>query len=555
MNHEMTIKSRVSSRWPPHEDRTSCAEDRVAQTARRGRRPHRVEKDCVGTQEVPLGPVGLSDRGGLTRADQSQASSRNGMADRDVVPLIPPKETRREEGRSRPEETPNKEGGSRTQGRDYLPPNLARVNEAARKSRRSRFTALMHHVDLDALTRAFGRQKRSAAPGVDGETVETYELQLEENLRELLRRLHNGGYRPSPVRRAYIPKSDGGKRPLGVTTLEDKIVQSAVAEVLSAIYEADFLGFSYGFRPGKSPHHALSALQIAIITRRVNWILDADISKFFDSVNHEWLMQMLRHRIADRRILSLIEGWLRAGVLESGMWSETVEGTPQGSGISPLLANVFLHYVLDLWANQWRTKTEGMVSIIRYCDDFVIGFERQSDAMLMHKDLEERLGKFGLMFHKEKTRLIPFGRFAKRPMKADGSRSRLPTFNFLGFTHYCAMSQQGKFVVKRKTQGKRMIRKLKDIREEMRLRMHEPMEDQHRWLAAVLRGHYRYYGLPANSYCLASFTYQVKLSWFKTLRRRGGRIEMSWKRFDEYLKTFQLPRPADHRPRQIIIRA
>lgn len=551
----MLGKLRVSSRSAPCEDRTPRAECRVAQATRRGRRPHRAEKDCVGTKEIPSGPVGQPDRGSLARENRSQVPSRDGMADRDVVPMIPPKETRREEGRSRPEETPNEEGGSRTQGRNNLPPNLERVNEAARRSRRTQFTALMHHVDLDALTRAFGRQKRSAAPGVDGETVETYERKLEENLKDLLRRVRNGSYRPSPVRRAYIPKSDGGQRPLGVTTLEDKIVQGSVAEVLSAIYEADFMGFSYGFRPGKSPHHALSALQIALLTRRVNWVLDADIRKFFDSVDHDWLIRILRHRIADRRILALIEGWLRAGVLESGKWSEVIEGTPQGSGISPLLANVFLHYVLDLWVNQWRTKAEGIVSIVRYCDDFVMCFQRRDDAVKMQRDLEERFGKFRLTLHKDKTRLIPFGRFAEMPPSAGKKQGSIPTFDFLGFTHYCSTSVEGRYVVKRKTQGKRMVRKLKEIRMEMRRRMHESMKDQHQWLSAVLRGHYQYYGLPANSWSLRTFAHHVKAAWLKSLRRRGSKHGMTWERLDEYVKAFPLPRPADHKPRQIIIRA
>jgi len=477
------------------------------------------------------------------------------MADRDIVPMIPPKETRREEGRSRPEETPNERGGSRTQGRNNLPSNLVRVNEAARKSRRTQFTALMHHVDLEALTRAFGRQKRSAAPGVDGETVKTYERKLEENLQGLLQRVRNGGYRSSPVRRVYIPKTDGGQRPLGVTTLEDKIVQGAVAEVLSAIYEADFLGFSYGFRPGRGPHHALSALQIALLTRKVNWVLDADIRKFFDSVDHDWLMRIIGHRIADRRILALIEGWLRAGVLESGKWSEVTEGTPQGSGISPLLANVFLHYVLDLWVTQWRTKSDGPVSIVRYCDDFVMCFQRRSDAVKLRRELEERFGKFKLALHEDKTRLIPFGRFAKMPASADGQRPHLPTFDFLGFTHYCSTSLQGKYVVKRKTKGPRMIRKLKEIRMEMRVRRHDSMEEQHRWLSAVLRGHYGYYGLPGNSWSLRCFAHQVKAAWLKSLRRRGGKHGLTWGRLDEYLKAHPFPRAADYKPRQITIRA
>ena len=466
--------------------------------------------------------------------------------------MKPPKETRCAEGRSRPGENPREKGESRTQSRNILPSNLARVNEAARKSRRTQFTALLHHVDLEALHRAFSRQKRSASPGVDGMTVEQYGRRLEENLRDLHERIHSGRFRPSPVRRVHIPKSDGGQRPLGVPTLEDKIVQGAVAEVLSAIYEVDFLGFSYGFRPGKSPHHALEALRTAIMIRKVGWVLDADIRKFFDSVNHDWLMRILRHRIADRRILRLIEGWLRAGILEGGRWSETIEGTPQGAGISPLLANIFLHYILDLWIHHWRTRrAAGLVSIVRYCDDFVIGFELEGDARRLWRDLEERFQKFGLSLHADKTRLLPFGRYAKTPWKADGTRAKPPTFDFLGFTHYCGKTVNGRFAVKKKTQGKRLIRKLAELRVEMRRRMHTPVREQHRWLSAVLRGHYRYYGVPANYRCLAYFTFHVRRSWCMFLRRRGGKKQLTWERFNECLRTFPFPRPFDNRPRRI----
>lgn len=476
------------------------------------------------------------------------------MADRGIVPLKPPKETRCAEGRSRPGETPREKGESRTQSRDTLPPNLVRVNEAARKSRRTQFTALLHHVNLEALQRAFSRQKRGASPGVDGMTVDQYGRRLEENLRELHDRIHSGRYRPSPVKRVHIPKADGGLRPLGVPTLEDKIVQGAVAEVLSAIYEADFLGFSYGFRPGKSPHHALEALRTAILIRKVGWVLDADIRKFFDSVDHDWLMRILRHRIADRRVLRLVENWLRAGILEGGRWSETIEGTPQGAGISPLLANIFLHYILDQWIHHWRIRRAvGLVSIVRYCDDFVIGFERESDARRLWRDLEERLQMFSLSLHRDKTRLLPFGRYAKTALKADGTRMRPPTFDFLGFTHYCGKSSTGRFAVMRKTQGKRLIRKLKELRAEMRRRMHFSVREQHRWLSAVLRGHYRYFGVPGNYRCLKYFTFQVRRSWFLNLRRRGGRTKLTWARFDECLLTFPFPRPHDNRPRQIEI--
>ncbi len=296
--------------------------------------------------------------------------------------MTPPKATRRAEGRGRPEGNSHGEGKVRTQGRGVLPANLLRVNEAAKRDKRTRFTALLHHVDVAALERAFRRVKRKAAPGVDGETVENYEEDLQERLRELCDRVHRGGYRPQPVRRVYIPKAQGGQRPIGVPALEDKLVQGAVAEVLSAIYEADFLGFSYGFRPGRHPHGALQALHTAMMTQYVNWVLDADIRSFFDSVDHEWLLRMVAHRVADRRLLRLIRQWLRAGVLEGLEWRETLEGTPQGAGISPLLANVFLHYVLDLWVQQWRKRqAHGDVIIVRYADDCAPRRRREETVM------------------------------------------------------------------------------------------------------------------------------------------------------------------------------
>ena len=303
--------------------------------------------------------------------------------------------------------------GARTRGRTYPPDHLVRVNDAAKRSRQTRFTALLHHVDIEALERAFRRLRRQAAPGVDGMTVETYEGRLADNLRELCDRVHSGRYRPLPVRRTYIPKADGGRRPLGILALEDKIVQGAVAEVLNAIYEADFLDCSYGFRPGRSAHQALRTIHDAIISERVNWVFEADIRKFYDSIDHEWLMRMVEHRIADPRILRLIRQWLEVGVLENGVYAETVEGTPQGAGISPLLANIFLHYALDLWVGQWtRRAATGQMRLVRYADDFLLTFERRVDADRMATALAERLAKFGLCLHEDKTRLIEFGRFA-----------------------------------------------------------------------------------------------------------------------------------------------
>lgn len=463
--------------------------------------------------------------------------------------MKPSKETRRAEGRGRPEGSPREEARARTQSRITLPPHLARVNAAARRAVHTRFTALLHHVDEAALERAFRRQKRRASAGVDGVTVETYERDLEANLADLCARVHTGRYRPQPVRRVTIPKPDGGERPLGVPTLEDKIVQGAVVEVLSAVYEADFVGFSYGFRPGRSPHMALDALHTAIMSQRVNWVLDADIRSFFDSVDHEWLLRMLAHRIADPRILRLVELWLRAGVLESGEWKETKRGTPQGAGISPLLANIVLHYVLDLWVQQWRRrKARGRVVIVRYADDFVMGFEREADARAMLVELGERLAVFGFALHERKTRLIEFGRFAATSRRRRGER-RPETFAFLGFTHYCGWTRDGRFIVKHKTQSERLTRKLKALRRDAWRLMHTPLAIQHRWYAAVLIGHYGYYGRPHNYRALNSFRREVRRIWFTCLRRRSQKSrKMWWDEFDALTSRFPLPAPRITRP-------
>jgi RNA-directed DNA polymerase len=459
--------------------------------------------------------------------------------------MISPKEnsTRCMEGSPRPKGISGKEAKVRTQSRVAFIANLARVNEAARRSRQTRFTALLHHVDAEALKRSFWRQRRRASAGVDGVTVETYEKDLEANIRDLCDRVHTGRYRPQPVRRVNIPKPDGGLRPLGVPVLEDKIVQGAVAEVLSAVYEVDFLGFSYGFRPKRGPHQALKALERALVTRKINWVLDADIRRFFDSVDHEWLLRMVAHRIADPRILRLIRQWLRAGILESGEWSETVEGTPQGAGISPLLANIFLHYVFDLWVAQWRCRqADGEVIVIRYADDTLLGFEREKDARKMLSDLKRRLKQFGLKLHEKKTRLIEFGRFAVERRAKRGER-KPETFDFLGFTHCCGRTKDGRFIIRRKTQRKRVTRKLRELRTEARRRMHWLIGEQQRWLASVLRGHYAYYGIPTNGRSLSDFAHEIRKLWFKVLRRRSQKSHMTWSRFNDLLKIFPLPQP------------
>lgn len=450
------------------------------------------------------------------------------------------------EGRGRPEGSTRKEAKGQTQRWHPLLPHLQRVNAAAKKSGQTKFTALLHHVDIEALGRAFRRLRKGASPGIDRMTVGEYEQGLEGRLRQLHQKIHSGQYWPKPVMRRYIPKGDGGERPLGIPALEDKIVQGAVAEVLNAIYEADFLGFSYGFRPKRSQHHALEALERGLMTQRVNWVLDLDIRKFFDSVDHEWLLRMLGHRIADRRIHRVIKRWLKAGVLESGRWEATETGTPQGSGISPLLANLFLHYAFDLWIHRWRQReATGQVIVCRFADDIVMGFQSERDARKLMEELMKRLEKFGLKMHEGKTKLIEFGRYAAENRAKRGLR-RPETFNFLGFTHYCGTTRSGKFIVKRKTQSQRLTRKLKEVLIEMKRRRHEPVREQHAWLCQVLRGHYGYYAVIFNYRSLNMFYENIKLMWLNALRRRSQKSRMNWKRFTQLLTRLPLPRPYIH---------
>jgi RNA-directed DNA polymerase len=498
-----------------------------------------------GYSRDPGGPVGSIERS--TMGTLSKGQPERGVEPRSGVGPVHTTDEASEgneevEGRDRPGGSLHESAKVRTQSRGVLPPHLKRVNEAARRDSQARFTSLLHHVDVQALERAFWRLKRRAAAGVDGETVENYEQNLRERLRDLCTRVHTGRYQPQPVRRVYIAKSDGGQRPLGVPALEDKIVQGAVAEVLSAIYEVDFLGFSYGFRPGRSPHQALAALHTALMTQGVCWVLDADIRKFFDSVDHEWLLRMLAHRIADRRVLRLVRRWLKAGVLEDGEWYEAVQGTPQGSGISPLLSNVFLHYVFDLWVQRWRRRcARGKVIVVRYCDDFVMGFQYADDARQMLVQLKERMEKFRLQLHDEKTRLIEFGRLPALTRKRRGVR-RPETFAFLGFTHYCGWTRDGRFVVKRKTQSKRLTVKLKSLRQEAWCRMHRRVTEQHQWLCQVLRGHYLYFGVRSNFRSLNAFFQAVQRIWFRVLCRRSQR-GFTWERFSALLAHLPLPTP------------
>ena len=418
---------------------------------------------------------------------------------------------------------------------------LQRVRERAMKDKNARFTALLHHVTKDLLRDSFLSLKRRAAPGVDGMTWKQYEEKLDLNLHTLHSKIHCGSYRAQPSKRTYIPKADGKMRSLGIAALEDKIVQQSIAMILNAIYEVEFKGFSYGFRPGRSQHQALDALYIALSNRKVNWVLDADIRTFFDTISHEWMMKFLEHRIADRRVLRLIQKWLKAGVSEEGKWSRTDVGTPQGAVISPVLANVYLHYVYDLWLQHWRkTNAKGDVIAVRYADDTVVGFQYKHEADKFLSDLNDRMRKFGLDIHPEKTRLIEFGRFAiERRMKSGNGKPE--TFNFLGFTHICGKSQKGKFLLLRNTITKRLRAKLQEIKEELIRRRHEPIAVLGTWLRAVVQGYFNYHAVPGNIFQMTAFRTEVNRLWFRALKRRSQRNKLTWDRFGKLLNKW-IPR-------------
>jgi group II intron reverse transcriptase/maturase len=405
-------------------------------------------------------------------------------------------------------------------------------------------TSLYHVVyEVDNLREAYFSLKRNAAAGIDGRTWASYGEQLAENLQRLSNKLARRAYRPLAVRRVYIPKADGQQRALGVPALEDKIVQHVVARVVSAIWETEFMGFSYGFRPGRSQHDALDAVAVGISKRAINWVLEADIRKCFDTISHEWLMKFLAHRIGDRRLTALLEKWLKAGVLAAGEWRRSEAGTPQGGLVSPVLANIYLHYLFDLWAQQWRRrKARGDMIIVRYADDFVVGFEQRSEAELFQQELSERMQQFELRLHADKTRLLEFGRQAARQRKQRGER-RPETFNFLGFTHICGVNRKGKFQVLRKTLRKRMKAKLKELKQDFQQRRHRPLREQGQWVSAVLRGHYQYYGVPLNSKALQSMAYYVSHLWHQALRRRSQRgARLTWAKFQRTMARW-LPRP------------
>ena len=463
-----------------------------------------------------------------------------GKSDRLVVPAKSPNKAPERaaevmEGRGRAKGNTPERNVLRTQSRAGAPSALERVRQAAKKDRTQRFTALLHHVyAINHLRAAYFATKRDAAAGVDGETWQHYGRDLEAHLQDLSARLRRGAYRAKPVRRAYIPKTDGRQRPLGVPALEDKIVQRAVVAALNAIYESDFLGFSYGFRPERSPHQALDAVTVGITAKKVNWVLDADIRSFFDTVTHEWVLRFLEHRVADRRVLRLIQKWLTAGVLEEGRRIVSEVGTVQGGNISPLLANVYLHYVFDLWAHQWRRRhAHGDVVVVRFADDFVVGFERQDDAEQFLSDLRDRFARFGLTLHPEKTRLLEFGRFARRNRQARGE-GKPASFNFLGFTHSCAVTRTGKFTVLRRTMRSRMQTKLKAVKTELRRRRHRPLPELGAYVHSVVQGHVQYYGVPLNYPSLVAYARAVSRLWWQALCRRSQQ-RVPWARMRRYI--------------------
>ena len=469
-------------------------------------------------------------------------------SDRVVVPKRSPNKAERTvaeamEGRTLAKGNSRERNAPRTQRRPSTPSALERVRQAAKRDRKQRFTALLHHVyDLDRLRLAYRLLKRDVAAGMDGETWRHYGERLEDNLRDLSERLRKGAYRARPVRRAYLAKADGRRRPLGVPVLEDKLVQRATTDVLNAIYETDFRGFSYGFRPGRSQHHALDALAVGIWARRVSWVLDADIRSFFDTMKHEWIVKFIEHRVADERVVRLIQKWLSAGVLEDGQRTRSEEGAVQGGSISPLLANVYLHYVFDLWVQRWRKQPgRGDMIVVRYADDFVVGFEHQRDARAFQAELRERFATFGLELHPDKTRVLEFGRYAANN-RARRGEGKPETFDFLGFTHICAKTRNGRFNVRRQTMKKRFRAKLSEVKTELRRRMTRPIPEQGAYLRTVLIGHARYYGVPGNGPALTGFRNQLRWQWGRTLRRRGNRHVASWSSLRHHLDRW-LPRP------------
>ncbi|HEY6769349.1 MAG TPA: group II intron reverse transcriptase/maturase [Candidatus Sulfotelmatobacter sp.] len=488
-----------------HENRETSGTSRSNQDRDRPEKAKRRTADRHVSEEsdCAIVPVNLSNKQGQTSAEIG-------------------------EGRARAKENIAKSHTRPTQSGKRVSQGLSGVRQVARERRENRFTALLHHLSVDLLRNSFYALQRRAAPGVDGMRWKEYEAGLEGRLADLHSRIHRGMYRAQASRRVYIPKVDGRQRPLGIAALEDKVVQQAVVTILNEIYEVDFVGFSYGFRPGRSPHQALDALSVGLHRKRVNWVLDADIRGFFDQMSHEWTMKFVQHRVADHRILRLIQKWLKAGVSEDGQWSETKVGTPQGAVVSPLLANVYLHYVFDLWVEAWRKKVaQGDVIVVRYADDLVVGFESRAEAERFLEEFRERLLKFGLELHAEKTRLIEFGRFAAQSREQRGE-GKPETFTFLGFTHYCGKRRKdGAFIVWRETAKKRLVAKLQAIKTELKRRRHEPVASVGVWLQKVTSGYYQYHAIPGNLPRLNLFRWRLRWVWWRALSRRSQRSRVA----------------------------
>jgi group II intron reverse transcriptase/maturase len=483
-------------------------------------------------------------REGVSR-DPQQSSEQS---DASVVPTckkstkswVTPDESMEGRGAGNGKSTPR--NASRAQDREDATTSLEWIGQRARERKTEQFTNLLSHIKVPLLKEAYLRLRKDAAPGVDGITWSEYGEELDARLLDLQDRVHRGNYHPQPVRRVHIPKGDGRTRPLGIPSLEDKIVQQAARMILEPIYEREFLGFSYGFRPGRSQHDALDALAVAI-RKKVDWVLDADIRAFFDTIDHARLQQFIEHRIGDRRMVRLLMKWVRAGVMEEGGLREVREGAPQGAVISPLLSNIYLHYALDLWAASWRSRhANGDMYIVRYADDFVMGFQREQDARAMHSALAERLAQFGLQLHAEKTRVIRFGRFAHRDCRLDG-RERPETFTFLGFTHIQTVEPNGVSRLIRRTSHKKKAAKLAALQNEMRRRRHDKPSEQYAWLSSVLRGHYNYYGVPSNHAALASMRYQLRELWHRQLQRRSQRACWNRNERERFDERFPLPSP------------
>lgn len=487
------------------------------------------------TSAVPSGdhlPLGRSDKAEGCTADVH-------VAEESDDPIVPTKQANNAnevmlriaaesvEGRGSAEGNEEQSWSDWTQSRTHHSWGLLGVRLAAEKDRELCFTNLMHHLTLELLTAAFFDLNKHAAPGSDDMTWHEYLQNLQLRLQDLHARVHGGRYRAQPSKRQWIPKASGGQRPLGIAALEDKIVQSAMVTLLSQIYTVDFIGFSYGFCPGKGQHDALDAVSVGLQKRKVNWILDADIQGFFDNISHEWLLKALQVRIGDQRVLGLIEKWLTAGVSDEGEWLPTTVGTPQGAVISPLLANMFLHYILDQWVNNWRRNCRGDVIIVRYADDFVMGFQSYQDAIRCLRELRERFALYGLSLHPEKTRLLEFGRFAADQRQQRGE-SQPETFAFLGFTHYCGKTRKGWFKVGRLPLAQRMRIKLGELKRDLRRRMHAPVAETGKWLRSVVRGWLNYYAVPGTSHVIDQFVTEVERMWAKILRRRSQRGRRAW---------------------------